>query len=174
MSDIRDILRIYEVRARSGTIEDLEGSLTGCALVEGVREIFRPTSSPPLRERRGHDPATCSSVVPGLMQTQAYMEAPLRHESGRPLEPQGSEGEAAQAREILDRAEGTVSSGRTGRRKPARGCQSCHGGLVPLRWGSTATAPREQSDQLAEMSKRRNIDCAFSGSMTVRRTGLSW
>jgi len=159
MSDIRDLIRIYEVEgAERDEIEEL-------AVRCRVRPWWREYGEIFDNEFPGYenDAATIQVymplVVPGLLQTQAYMEAQFKSCARPPAWRRNAVKARLRRQEILDRTDGTVLSGSTG----------LSGSTVPrlsvviteaslrYRWGMHSDR-REQIELLAEMGRRRNIE----------------
>lgn len=147
MSDIRDLIRIYEIEgAEAEEIEEL-------AVRSRVRPWWREYSEVFTNEFPGYenDAATIQVymplVVPGLLQTESYMEVQLRS-CGR---PPAWRRKAVRARlrrqEILDRSDGTA---------PKLSVVITEASLR-YRWGMHEDR-REQIEHLAELSKRRKIE----------------
>jgi len=147
MSDIRDLIRIYEVEgAERDEIEDL-------AVRCRVRPWWREYGEIFGNEFPGYenDAATIQVymplVVPGLLQTPAYMEAQFKSGARPPAWRRKAVKARLRRQEILDRSDGT------GPRLSAVITEAS----LRYRWGMH-TDRREQIDHLAEMSKRRNVD----------------
>jgi transcriptional regulator with XRE-family HTH domain len=148
MSDIRDLIRIYEVEG--GEREEIEE----LAVRSRVRPWWREYGEIFDNEFPGYenDAATIQVymplVVPGLLQTEAYMEAQFK--SGASARPPAwrrkSVGARLRRQEILDRTEGA----------PVLSAVITEASLS-YRWGIHSDR-REQIEHLAEMSRRRNVD----------------
>jgi hypothetical protein len=147
MSDIRDLIRIYEVAGPAR--DEIEDLAVRCR----VRPWWREYGEIFDNEFPGYenDAATIQAymplVVPGLLQTEAYTEAQLKS-SGRP--PAWRRKVAAvrmRRQEILDRVDGTA---------PQLSVVITEASLA-YRWGMHDDR-REQIEHLAEMSRRRNIE----------------
>ena len=148
MSDIRDLIRIYEVGG------DAREEIEELAVRSRVRPWWREYGEIFDNEFPGYenDAATIQVymplVVPGLLQTEAYMEAMFK--SGASARPPAWRRKAAEARlrrqEILDRAEGA----------PVLSAVITEASLR-YRWGMHSDR-REQIEHLAEMSRRRNVE----------------
>jgi hypothetical protein len=180
MSDIRDLIRIYEVQgAERDEIEDL-------AVRCRVRPWWREFGEIFDNEFPGYenDAATIQVymplVVPGLLQTQAYMEAQFKACARSPAWRRKGVKARLRRQEILDRADGPVSFGSP----VSSGSPASFGSTVPrlsvviteaslrYRWGMHSDR-REQIDHLAEMSRRRNIDLRIQRFDDGPPTGLS-
>ncbi len=134
MSDIRDLIRIYEVQG--GEREEIEDG-----------EIF-DNEFPGYENDAATIQVYMPLVVPGLLQTEAYMEAQFK--SGASARPPAWRRKAVNARlrrqEILDRADGA----------PVLSAVITEASLR-YRWGMHSDR-REQIEHLAEMSRRRNVE----------------
>ncbi len=174
MSDIRDLIRIYEVQgAERDEIEDL-------AVRCRVRPWWREYGEIFDNEFPGYenDAATIQVymplVVPGLLQTQAYMEAQFKACARSPAWRRKGVKARLRRQEILDRADGPVSSGSPvsfGSPVPRLSVVITEASLR-YRWGMHSDR-REQIDHLAEMSRRRNIDLRIQRFDDGPPTGLS-
>ena len=147
MSDIRDLMRIYEVAgAERDEIEDL-------AVRARVRPWWREHGEIFDNEFAGYenDAATIQVymplVVPGLLQTEAYMEAQFKSSARPPAWRRKAVKARLRRQEILDRTDGTA---------PQFSAVITEASLR-YRWGMHADR-REQIEHLAEMSRRRNIE----------------
>jgi len=147
MSDIRDLIRIYEVE---GTERDeIEELAVRCR----VRPWWREYGEIFDNEFPGYenDAATIQVymplVVPGLLQTQAYMEAQFKSGARPPAWRRKAVKARLRRQEILDRPD------ETGSRLSAVITEAS----LMYRWGSHGDR-REQIEHLAEMSRRRNVE----------------
>ena len=109
MSDIRDLIRIYEVEgARAGRDRGTRGPLPGPSLVAGVRRDLRQRV-PRLRERRGDHPGLHAA---GACPACSRRRPTWRPSSSRAPRPPAWRRKAVKARlrrqEILDRTDGTA------------------------------------------------------------------
>jgi hypothetical protein len=162
MSDIRDLIRIYEVE---GTERDeIEELAVRCR----VRPWWREYGEIFDNEFPGYenDAATIQVfiplVVPGLLQTQAYMEAQFKS-CARPPAWRRKGGKARLRRqEILDRTDSTA---------PQLSVVITEASLS-YRWGMHDDR-REQIEHLAELSRRRNIELRIQRFDDGPPTGLS-
>jgi len=147
MSDIRDLIRIYGVEgAERDEIEEL-------AVRCRVRPWWREYGEIFDNEFPGYENDATSIrvymplVLPGLLQTQAYMEAQLK--TGP--RPPGWRRKAVEARlrrqEILDRPDGTA---------PRLSVVITEASLL-YRWGMHEDR-REQIEHLAEVSRRHGVE----------------
>jgi hypothetical protein len=147
MSDIRDLVRIYEVEgAERDEIEEL-------AVRCRVRPWWREYGEIFDNEFPGYenDAVTIQVymplVVPGLLQTQAYMEAQFKSGARPPAWRRKAVKARLRRQEILDRGDGTA---------PRLSAVITEASLR-YRWGMHSDR-REQIEHLAEMSRRRTIE----------------
>ena len=147
MSDIRDLIRIYEVEgAERDEIEEL-------AVHCRVRPWWREYGEVFDNEFPGYenDAVTIQVymplVVPGLLQTQAYMEAQFKSCARPPAWRRKGVKARLQRQEVLDRVDGTA---------PRLSVVITEAALR-YRWGMHGDR-REQIEHLAEMSRRGNIE----------------
>jgi hypothetical protein len=147
MSDIRDLVRIYGVGgAERDEIEDL-------AVRSRVRPWWRDYGEVFDNEFPGYENDATSIrvymplVVPGLLQTAAYMEAQFKSGARSPAWRRKAVHARLRRQEILERADGTV---------PHLSVVITEASLS-YRWGMHGDR-REQIEHLAAMSKRRNIE----------------
>lgn len=147
MSDIRDLLRIYEVEGEER--DEIEELAVRCR----VRPWWREYGEIFGNEFPGYEnDATVIQVymplvVPGLLQTQAYMEAQFKSSARPPAWRRTAVKARLRRQEILDRADGTA---------PRLSVVITEASLR-YRWGMHSDR-REQIEHLAEMSRRRNIE----------------
>ena len=147
MSDIRDLIRIYEVEgAERDEIEEL-------AVRCRVRPWWREYGEIFDNEFPGYEnDATTIRVymplrLPGLLQTPAYMEAQFKTGPRPPAWRRKAVKARLRRQEILDRTDGTA---------PRLSVVITEASLR-YRWGMHGDR-REQIEHLAEMSRRRNIE----------------
>ena len=162
MSDIRDLIRIYEIEgAEAEEIEEL-------AVRSRVRPWWREYGEVFDNEFPGYENDAVSIrvymplVVPGLLQTQSYMEVQLKSSARPPAWRRTAVKARMRRQEILDRPDGTV---------PRLSVVITEASLR-YRWGM-ATDRMEQIEHLAEMSKRRNIELRIQRFEDGPPTGLS-
>jgi hypothetical protein len=162
MSDIRDLIRIYEVEgAERDEIEDL-------AVRCRVRPWWREYGEVFDNEFPGYENDAVSIqvymplVVPGLLQTQAYMEAQFKSCARSPAWRRKGVKARLRRQEILDRADGTA---------PRMSVVITEASLR-YRWGMHSDR-REQIEHLAEMSRRRSIELRIQRFDDGPPTGLS-
>ena len=162
MSDIRDLIRIYQVEgAERDEIEDLAVSCRVRPWWRGYGEIF--DNEFPGDE---NDAATISAymplVVPGLLQTQAYMEAQFKSCARPPAWRRKGVKARLRRQEILDRGDSTA---------PRLSAVITEASLR-YRWGMHDDR-REQIEHLAELSRRRNIELRIQRFDDGPPSGLS-
>ncbi len=147
MSDIRDLIRIYGVEGEER--EEIEDLAVSCR----VRPWWREYGEIFDNEFPGYenDAATIAVymplVVPGLLQTPAYMEAQFKTGARPPAWRRKAIKARLRRQEILDRADGTA---------PRLSVVITEASLR-YRWGIHSDR-REQIEHLAQMSKRRDIE----------------
>jgi Domain of unknown function (DUF5753)/Helix-turn-helix domain len=161
MSDIRDLVRIYEVDgAERDEIEDL-------AVRSRVRPWWRDYGEIFDNEFPGYESdATAIQVymplvLPGLLQTSSYMEAQLKSGPRPPAWRRKAIAARLRRQEILDRTDGTA---------PRLSVVITEASLL-YRWGMHGDR-REQIEHLADMSKRRNIELCIQRFDDGPPTGL--
>jgi transcriptional regulator with XRE-family HTH domain len=146
MSDIRDLLRIYEVEGdEKDEIQELAARARARPWWRDFGEIFDndfPGYENDASEIRVFTPL----VIPGLLQTPAYMEALLRTGSRPPAWRRKAMETRLRRQEILDRP-GTA---------PMLYAVITEASLM-YRWGMH-TDRRDQVEHLVAMSHRRNVD----------------
>ncbi|HUN35073.1 MAG TPA: helix-turn-helix transcriptional regulator [Trebonia sp.] len=147
MSDIRDLLRIYEVEdAVRQEIEELATRSRSRPWWRDYGEIF-DDDFPGYENDATHIRVYLPLVLPGLLQTQAYMEALLKTGPRSPAFRRKAVQARLRRQEILDRPEPAV----------ARLSAVITEASLLYRWGMHEDR-REQIDHLAEMSRRRTIE----------------
>jgi hypothetical protein len=162
MSDIRDLIRIYEVEGPER--DEIEELAVRCR----VRPWWREYGEIFDNEFPGYEnDATTISVymplvVPGLLQTQAYVDAHLKSCARPPAWRRKGMQTRLRRQEILDRSDGTA---------PRLSVVITEASLR-YRWGMHEDR-REQIEHLAEMSKRRNIELRIQRFDDGPPTGLS-
>jgi hypothetical protein len=147
MSDIRDLIRLYEVTGEAkDEIEDLAVRARSRPWWREYGEIF-DNDFPGYENDATDIRVFMPLVIPGLLQTPAYMEAMLRTGPRPPAWRRRAVETRLRRQEILDRADGTA---------PAFSVVITEASLM-YRWGQHADR-REQIEHLVEMSRRRNVD----------------
>lgn len=147
MSDIRDLVRIYGIDSETrDEIEEL-------AVRSRVRPWWRDYGEVFDNEFPGYENDATSIrvfmplVLPGLLQTPAYMTAQLRTGPRSPAWRRKAVETRLRRQEILDRPDGTA---------PHLSVVITEASLL-YRWGMH-TDRKEQIEHLAQMSRRRNIE----------------
>jgi len=148
MSDIRDLLRIYEVtESERQDLEDLAVLARGRAWWREYGDVFGDNEYPGYETDAARISVYMPLILPGLLQTVAYIEAQMRV---------GTQSEAWRRRalearlrrqEILDRTDGTT---------PELIAVLTEASLM-YRWGTKAER-RAQVAHLVEMSRRPGIE----------------
>ena len=162
MSDIRDLIRIYEVEgAERDEIEELAVRCRVRPWWREYGEIF-DNEFPGYENDAAAIQVYMPLVVPGLLQTQAYMEAQFKSCARPPAWRRKGVAARLRRQEILDRADGTV---------PRLSVVITEASLR-YRWGMHSDR-REQIEHLAEMSRRRNIELRIQRFDDGPPTGLS-
>jgi hypothetical protein len=147
MSDIRDLIRLYEVEGEAkDEIEDLAVRARSRPWWREYGEIF--DGDFPGYENDATDIRVFMPLVlPGLLQTPAYMEAMLRTGPRPPAWRRKAVEARLRRQEILDRPDGTA---------PTLSVVITEASLM-YRWGQHADR-REQIEHLVEMSRRGNVE----------------
>ncbi len=162
MSDIRDLIRIYEVEgAERDEIEDLAVRCRVRPWWRDFGEIF-DNEFPGYENDAVTIQAYMPLVIPGLLQTPAYTDAQLKSSGRSPAWRRRSAQARRRRREILDR---------TGETVPQLSVVITEASLR-YRWGMHEDR-REQIEHLAEMSRRRNIELRVQRFDDGPPTGLS-
>ncbi|HUN35574.1 MAG TPA: helix-turn-helix transcriptional regulator [Trebonia sp.] len=147
MSDIRDLLRIYEVEdAVRQEIEELATRSRARPWWRDYGEIF-DDDFPGYENDATHIRVYMPLVLPGLLQNQAYMEALLKTGPRSPAFRRKAVQARLRRQEILDRPEPAA---------PRLSAVITEASLL-YRWGMHDDR-REQIEHLAEMSRRRTIE----------------
>jgi hypothetical protein len=153
MSDIRDLMRIYEVKgAEAEEIEEL-------AVRSRARPWWREYGEVFDNEFPGYENDATSIrvfmplVLPGLLQTPAYMAAQFKAGQRSPAWRRKAVEARLRRQEILDRAD--ESDGPDG--SAPRLSVVITEASLRYRWGMHEDR-REQIEHLAELSQRRNIE----------------
>jgi hypothetical protein len=147
MSDIRDMLRIYEVEGGlRDEIEDLAIKARARAWWRDMPEIF-DSEFPGYENDATTIRVFMPLVLPGLLQIPAYTEALLRAGPRPPTWRRKALEARRRRQEILDRTDGTA---------PMFRAVITEASLL-YRWGAREDR-REQIEHLADVSKRRNVN----------------
>jgi hypothetical protein len=147
MSDIRDLLRVYQVA------EPERGELEQLAVLARARPWWRDYPDVFENEFPGFENDAVRIrvfmplLVPGLLQTRDYMEAHLRFGARPPTWRHRAMVARLRRQEVLDRTDGTL---------PAVDAVITEASLM-YRWGSKADR-RDQIEHLIEVAARPNID----------------
>jgi transcriptional regulator with XRE-family HTH domain len=147
MSDIRDLLRIY------GVSDEEQKQLEDLAMLARARAWWRDYSDVVESEVHGYeaDAARISTylplVIPGLLQTPAYMEAQLRVGPRSSAWRNRAVGVRLRRQAILDRTDGTA---------PELVAVITEASLR-YQWGAQSDR-RAQVSHLVEMSRRPNVE----------------
>ncbi len=147
MSDIRDMVRIYEVEdGLRDEIEDLAIKARARAWWRDMPEIF-DSEFPGYENDATTIRVFMPLVLPGLLQIPAYTEALLRSGPRPPAWIRKGLEARRRRQEILDRTDGTA---------PMFRAVITEASLL-YRWGAREDR-REQIEHLADLSQRRNVD----------------
>jgi hypothetical protein len=147
MSDIRDLIRIYGVEGADR--EEIEDLAVRCRVRPWWRdyaEIF-DNEFPGYENDASLIRCYMPLVLPGLLQTPAYMEATLKSGPRSPAWRRRAVEARLRRQEILDRSDGTA---------PFLSAVITEASLL-YRWGMLADR-REQVEHLAAMARRRGIE----------------
>jgi hypothetical protein len=161
MSDIRDLIRIYEIEGAER--EEIEELAVSCR----VRPWWREYGEIFDNEFPGYENDATSIrvymplVLPGLLQTPAYMEAQLKSGPRPPAWRRKAVATRLRRQEILDRSDGSA---------PQLSVVITEASLR-YRWGMHGDR-REQIEHLWDMSKRRNIELRIQRFDDGPPTGL--
>jgi transcriptional regulator with XRE-family HTH domain len=147
MSDIRDLLRIYEVAEdERAELEELAVRARARAWWRDYPEIY-PNEFPGYENDATRIRAFMPLVLPGLLQTREYVEALTRAGQRSPLWRRKALETRLRRQEILQRTDGTA---------PHLTAVIAEASLM-YRWG-TRLDRYEQLRHLIEMSRRCNVD----------------
>ena len=161
MSDIRDLIRIYEVEGAAR--DEIEELAVRCRVRPWWREygeIF-DNEFPGYENDAAAIQVYMPLVLPGLLQTPAYMEAQFKSGARPPAWRRKAVTARLRRQEILDRTDGTA---------PRLSAVITEASLR-YRWGMH-TDRREQIEHLAQMSKRRNVELRIQRFDDGPPTGL--
>jgi len=147
MSDVRDLLRIYGVTGSEGEeFEDLAVRARARPWWRDFPEIF-DSEFPGYENDASTIRAFMPLILPGLLQTPAYIESLLRTGPRPPKWRRDALAARLRRQEILDRSDGTA---------PTLSAVITEASLL-YRWGTHADR-REQIFHLADMAARRNVE----------------
>ena len=147
MSDIRDLLRIYDVgAAERDELEDLAVRARARPWWRDYADIFE-NEFPGFENDAVRIRVFMPLLLPGLLQTTDYFEAVMRHGSRPPAWRRRSLEARLRRQEILDRSDGST---------PVLTAVITEASLM-YRWG-TKVDRREQVDHLVELSRRPNVE----------------
>ena len=161
MSDIRDLIRIYEIEGAER--EEIEELAVRCR----VRPWWREYGEIFDNEFPGYENDATSIrvfmplLLPGLLQTSAYTEASFKTGPRPPAYRRKAVQARLRRQEILDRSDGTA---------PNLSVVITEASLK-YRWGMHGDR-REQIEQLAELSKRRHVELRIQRFDDGPPTGL--
>lgn len=148
MSDIRDLLRIYEVsETERQELEDLAVLARGRAWWREYGDVFGDNEYPGYESDAARICVYMPLILPGLLQTPAYVEAQMHV---------GSQPEAWRKRALEARLRRQLILDRPGGSAPELVAVLTEASLM-YRWG-TQTERRAQVAHLVEMSRRPNIE----------------
>jgi transcriptional regulator with XRE-family HTH domain len=147
MSDVRDLLRIYEVDGgEREEVEDLAMRARARPWWRDYPEVF-DSEFPGYENDATSIHVFMPLILPGLLQTEAYMESLLRSGSRPPAWRRKALEARLRRQEILDRADGTA---------PGLSAVITEASLL-YRWG-TREDRREQVLHLIGLARRRGIE----------------
>jgi len=147
MSDVRDLMRIYEIEGRvKDEIEELAIKARARAWWRDVPEVF-DGEFPGYENDAITIQVFMPLVLPGLLQAPAYTEALLRAGPRPPAWRRKALDARQRRREILDRTDGTV---------PTFSAVITEASLL-YRWGAREDR-REQIEHLIDLAARPSVD----------------
>jgi hypothetical protein len=147
MSDIRDLLRLYQVgEPERAELEQLAVQARARAWWRDYPDVFE-NEFPGFENDAARIRVFMPLVMPGLLQTRDYMEAHLRFGSRPPTWRQRAMVARLRRQEVLDRVDGT---------RPVIEAVITEASLM-YRWGSKSDR-RDQIEHLIELSAQPNID----------------
>jgi hypothetical protein len=148
MSDVRDLLRIYGVEgSERDEVEELAMRARARPWWRDYPEIFDGTEFPGYENDASTIHVFMPLILPGLLQTEAYMEALLRTGPRPPAWRRKALQTRLRRQEILDRTDDTV---------PMLSAVITEASLL-YRWGS-GDDRREQLLHLMDTARRRNVE----------------
>jgi hypothetical protein len=146
MSDVRDLLRIYDVEdAERDELEELAIKARARAWWREYAQIY-DNEFPGFENDASRIRVFMPLVLPGLLQTYEYVEALLRTAGKPPVWQRAALETRARRQEVLDRTDGNA---------PALTAVITEASLM-YEWG-TKTDRRDQIEHLLGMSARKNI-----------------
>jgi transcriptional regulator with XRE-family HTH domain len=161
MSDIRDLLRVYEVdAAEAEELEQLAAHARARPWWRDYPDVFE-NEFPGVENDATQIRTFMPLVLPGLLQTREYMEVVLRAGSRPPSFVRRAIEARQRRQEILDRADGTA---------PKLNAVITEASLM-YRWGSRGDR-REQIEHLALLSRRPNIELRIQRFADGPPTGM--
>jgi hypothetical protein len=161
MSDIRDLLRVYEVpAAEAEELEQLAAHSRARPWWRDYPDVFE-NEFPGVENDATQIRTFMPLVLPGLLQTREYMEVVLRAGSRPPSFVRRAIEARLRRQEILDRADGTA---------PKLNAVITEASLM-YRWGSRGDR-REQIEHLAVLSRRPNIELRIQRFADGPPTGM--
>ena len=147
MSDIRDLLRVYEVEdAEREQLEDLAIKSRARPWWRDYPDIFE-NEFPGFENDASRIRVFSPLVLPGLLQTQEYAESFMLSGSRPPAWRRQARATRLRRQEILDRTDGTA---------PALSAVITEASLL-YRWGTRADR-RDLIDHLVEVSQRPKVE----------------
>jgi len=161
MSDIRDLLRVYEVpEAEAEELEQLAAHARARPWWRDYPDVFE-NEFPGIENDASQIRTFMPLVLPGLVQTQEYMAVVLRANSRPPSFVRRAIEARMRRQEILDRSDGTA---------PRLSAVITEASLM-YRWGSKGDR-REQIEHLADLSRRPGIDLRIQRFADGPPTGM--
>jgi transcriptional regulator with XRE-family HTH domain len=147
MSDVRDLLRIYGVEGKEAEeVEELAMRARARPWWRDYPEVF-DSEFPGYENDATTIHAFMPLILPGLVQTEAYMESLLRAGPRSPSWRRKALEARQRRQEILDRTDGTA---------PLLSAVITEASLL-YRWGAKDDR-KEQLHHLIDMSRRRNVE----------------
>jgi hypothetical protein len=161
MSDIRDLLRVYEVsQAEAEELEQLAAHARARPWWRDYPDVFE-NEFPGFENDASHIRTFMPLLLPGLLQTREYMEIVVRSGSRPPSFVRRAIEARRRRQEILDRTDGTA---------PQLSAVITEASLM-YRWGSRGDR-REQIEHLAGLSRRPNVDLRIQRFADGPPTGM--
>jgi transcriptional regulator with XRE-family HTH domain len=161
MSDIRDLLRVYEVdQAEAEELEQLAAHARARPWWRDYPDVFE-NEFPGIENDASAIRTFMPLVLPGLLQTREYMEVVLRAGSRPPSFVRRAIEARTRRQEILDRPDGTA---------PRLSAVITEASLM-YRWGSRGDR-REQIEHLAALSRQPSIELRIQRFADGPPTGM--